>query len=94
LILYFSYETRFCNSDSRKTEISAKNDSFFVDGKPGNLARIFACIADKTNCESRTDVSVQNSKSKKVNKVKSELAKSLINAVSRTILEVVGEEDL
>jgi hypothetical protein len=35
----------------RKSNYDIQNDSFFVNGKPGNLARIFASIADSIKVE-------------------------------------------
>ena len=35
----------------RKSNYDIQNDSFFVNGKPGNLARIFASITDSINCK-------------------------------------------
>ena len=33
-----------------------------MDGQPGNLARIFASIADSTNCQSHQDKANQKTK--------------------------------
>ena len=45
-----TYENRFCNSLKKPNYEFIQTDSFFVNGKPGNLARIFASIAGSINC--------------------------------------------
>ena len=46
----------------KRNKYTIQNDSFFMDGQPGNLARIFASIADSTNCQSHQDKANQKTK--------------------------------